>query len=93
MKKYFFNLKCFPKYYIYFDIEDLNLFAKLKVKKKKVLRKDEKTSSNALNYIKGSILFRMHVSLIKKSITNNTYYNCVYRKKIFKIKIYKILLC
>ena len=54
MKKYFFNLKCFPKYYIYFDIEDLNLFAKLKVKKKKkVLRKDEKTSSNALNYIKG----------------------------------------
>ena len=35
----------------------------------------------------------MHVSLIKKSITDNTYYNCVYRKKIFKIKIYKILLC
>ena len=56
LQKYYFKLESFLKHNIYYDIEGLDLFSKLKVLKE-ILQIKEYTPIDILNYIKRLDLF------------------------------------
>ena len=64
LQKYYLNLEYFLKHGVYYDIDGLNLFSKLKVLKE-ILQIKEYTPIDILNYIKMLDSFSIHALLLE----------------------------